>query len=231
WIGGAEHLFQINPHRRGRRVGIEQRDDLAQVFDGITVRLTDDRGLARVLRRQQQTFYPPAFRGHGNRQRPAHRTHAPVQRQLADQQNVIQIFAPQISVRAQNAHGYWQVEGRAFLLHVRRGPVDGRFMNGEEEAAVGDRRANSLAAFAHGQVGQPHDGDISLVLRISGSRSQIDFDLYQFGVNAVYRRAQGFKQHYTPPRVWESRKNLGYRGFKSLSAQRIAQLKIHYKPK
>ena len=49
------------------------------------------------------------------------------------------------------------------------------------------------------QDGQPHDGHIGLALRISGARSQIDFDLDQLGVNAVYGRAEGFKQHTTPP--------------------------------
>lgn len=65
----------------------------------------------------------------------------------------------QISVGTEDAERNRQIETCTFFANVGRRQVNRGLMEREEERAVVNGRANSLARFSHGQVGQADDYD------------------------------------------------------------------------
>ena len=75
---------------RSRRVGmVERLDRLRQRARDAHVEAIDDAGFGRVVRRQQQALQPEAPRGDGNRQHAADAVDRAVERQLAEDDGVV----------------------------------------------------------------------------------------------------------------------------------------------
>ena len=123
--GGAPPAVRGDEPRRGLRI--------VQRADGLGERSTRDRSRRpsttaaslRVGRRQQQAAKPRAPRRRGDRQHAARRLDAAVERQLAEDQHVVDDRAAAITPdAAQHAERDRQIERRARLAHVGRREAD-----------------------------------------------------------------------------------------------------------
>ena len=85
-----------------------------------------------------------------------------------------------------------KIESAAFLLNIGRGEVDGDVRGRNQVAGIPDRRANAVAAFAHGRVGQT---DSVKVVLIGDHAAVIDFYVDEVGVDAIDGRTEGFEKH------------------------------------
>src|SRR5438105_1444082 len=101
----------------------------------------------------------------------------------------------EIAIGAENAQSNWQVKTRAFLPHIRRREIDGRFVKWKEKGAVVYRGANALARLTHGQVRQSHNCNGCGSICFISYRSQIDFYIDQVGIDSVNCGGLGAKEH------------------------------------
>src|ERR1043166_2472068 len=89
----------------------------------------------------------------GNGQCATNRPHAAVQREFADGKDVCQMLGfREVAVRAKDSECDWQIETCAFLSHVSRRQIDGRFLKRKEEGTVVYSGANSFTRFPNRQV-------------------------------------------------------------------------------
>ena len=91
-----------------------------------------------------------------DREHPAHRAHAAVERQLAHQERAIESARLHEAGGAEDAHRHRQIEGRALLAQVRRRQVHGDPVDRELEPRVADRGPNPVPALAHGRIRESH---------------------------------------------------------------------------
>ena len=111
---------------------------------------------ARSAAGKQDAARAIAPRGDRNRQHAARGLDRAVERQLADQHEIVHLPAARrrpLAARTPSAIG--QVERRAGLSHVGRRQVDGDAFGGNSNR-VADRRPHAVAALAHARVGQAH---------------------------------------------------------------------------
>jgi hypothetical protein len=187
----GEQLVAVNADgaRARRGVAAQRRDQLDRPAQGrraVHVNALDDGRLGRVLLGQDEVADSGLARAQRDGKRPADRPHPAVERQLADGERAGEAFAlSEVAVRAEHPERDGQVEARAALAHVRRREVDRRLVEGEEEAAVVDRRADALARLADREVGQADDGHGRRRVRLAARRREVNFDVYEVCVNAV----------------------------------------------
>jgi hypothetical protein len=107
-------------------------------------------------------------------------------------QAVRDFFFGQASIGADDAQRHRKVESRAFFLYVGRRKVDRDVRRRNVVAAVLQRGAHAITAFAHGGVGQADSMKVVLVALDAGA---VHFHLNNVGVDAVDGRAEGFVEH------------------------------------
>ena len=116
-----------------------------------------------------------------------------IQRQLANEEAVLQLVQPDLLRGRQNAHGNGQVIGRPLFAQVGRGQVHGNTLVGRKiQPTVFDGGVHPVAAFAHGGVGQAHQGEVGV------ATDNVYFNLYQVGLQTDNRTANDFGQHEGP---------------------------------
>src|SRR4030095_9310885 len=77
---------------------------LTKISHGVDIDSLHDRGFGRILFWEQKMFETDVTRRERDRERSAHRTHAAVERQLADTHDIAQVFqASKIAVRPEDA--------------------------------------------------------------------------------------------------------------------------------
>jgi len=126
--------------------------------DGNDVRVAAHyRSLGRVFARHEQARnrVGPRVGRHG--QNPTHRPHAPIERQLAHEESILQGLVGDRARGRQHAHRDRHIEGRAVLLQIRGSEVHGDSPQGILEPAVLDGAANTNAPFFHPCVGKTYD--------------------------------------------------------------------------
>ena len=140
-----------------RCVAGEVRHRLRQVVDGGDRHRAEGRRLGGVGRRHQDlaATLPPRQTGH--REGAAHRPHAAVETQLADQQAAGEARFVEVAVGGEQGDGDAEVEVATLLAQVGRRQVDHHHPRRQLEAAVADRRPHPVAALAHRGVRQPDD--------------------------------------------------------------------------
>ncbi len=92
----------------------------------------------------------------GDRQYPARRLNSTVERELAEDHDVLHVATLDDSLRGQDAERDGQVEGRARLTHVSGGEVHRDAVGRKRKAGVADGASDAVAAFTHARIGQPH---------------------------------------------------------------------------
>ena len=151
----------------------------------------DDRGLARVRFRHHDFSYPALARRQRRRERPAHRTHAAIERQLPKENVVVENFAEKCPLAAENPQRHRQIERGAFLANIGGREIHGdRMLEWKIEAAVSQRGFDALAAFLHGVVRQADDVEAEFI----GLR-HVHLNLDEVGVDSKNRGAEGLEEH------------------------------------
>ena len=128
----------------------------------------------------------------GDGQRAAHTANAAIEREFADEQAVGNFLLVQPSVGAQDSQGHGQVESLNLPSDVGGRQVDGDVGGRNVVAAVLQRGADPVAAFAHRGVGQ---SDGVEVIFIGLDAGDVDLDLNDAGIDAIHRGARGLIEH------------------------------------
>ena len=151
----------------------------------------DHRRFARIRFRHHDLADAALARRQRRRERAAHRTHAAVEREFAEENVVVEDFAEERALAAENAQRHRQIERGAFLANV-----GGREIHGDEvierkiEAAISHRGFDPLAAFLHGDIRQADYVEAALI----GLR-HVHLDLDEVGVNPENSGAEAFEEH------------------------------------
>ena len=101
-------------------------------------------------------------------------------------------FFGEADVGSDDAEGHGEVESGNFFLDVGGCEIDGDVGGRDVVAAVLERGADAIAAFADGSVGQVDGVEVILVALDAGA---VDFDLNNVGVDVVDRGAESFVEH------------------------------------
>ncbi len=181
---------RVHAHRRERFRRIDQIHGLRQRFHGEDVDAFDHGRLARVRLRHHHGLDPVLARRQRRRKRAAHRAHAAIERQFAQENILIEALAEKRSLAAQNPKRHRQIERRTFLANVGGRQIHGDALQGKIEAAILQRGLDAFAAFLHRDVRQAHDVEIA-----RASRADVHLHLDQVGVDAKHRGAECFEVH------------------------------------
>ncbi len=101
----------------------------------------------------REIFRPRASIADG--QRSADAANSAVEREFSKRTgNPATSFLVSPAIGSNNAERHRQLETRSFLLNVGRGEIDGDVSGRDVVAAVLERGANAVAAFAHGCIGK-----------------------------------------------------------------------------
>ena len=117
---------------------------------------------------------------------------AAVERELAHEEAVADLFSGQTAVRSDDAESHGQIESGAFFLDVGRSQVDGDVGGRDVVSAVFQRSADPVAALAHRGIGQADRVEMVLIALDAGA---VDLHLNNVRVDAVDRGAESFIEH------------------------------------
>src|SRR6266478_5869710 len=186
-----KHLVRIHLHGSERLRRIHQVHCLRQRLHRKHVHAFHHRRFFGIRFRNRERLQPKLPRGQGRRQRPAHRAHTPVQRQLPQKHHLVQLFAKKLPLATHQPQRHRQIEARPFLAHIRWSQVDRHTLSVRElESAVPQRTLYPLAALLHRVVRQSHHIE---VLHARGSH--VHLHLNEVGVNPVNRSALRLEEH------------------------------------
>ena len=171
-----------------RRI-LEDGDGLGQRLRPEDGGVRNDRGLGRIAPRQQDALQPRSARRHDGRQDAPRRLNGAVERQLAQNQHIVQDAPREPSGRGEHAHRDREIVGRPRLAQVGRGEVDGDAMRGIVEPRVANRGPDPIAAFAHAGVGQPDQRERGHAER------DVDLDENDRGLDADQGRGAQLREH------------------------------------
>ena len=118
----------------------------------------------------------------GNGEGATDAAHTAVEREFSDEKAIRHFFFGEASVGSDDAESHRQVESGAFFLDVGGCEIDGDVRGRDVVAAVFQRGADAVAAFAHSCVRQA-DG-VEVVLIALDARA-VDFYLNNIGIDAV----------------------------------------------
>ena len=119
----------------------------------------------------------------------ANGTHAAIERKFAEKNVGVENLAEEGTLASEQTERHRQIEGGAFFANVRGREIDGDALRGGKiEAAVPERRADALAAFFYGNVGESNDSEKPLE-----SRTHIYLDFDEIGVNFEDSGTQRFE--------------------------------------
>ena len=135
-------------------------------------------GLAGVRRRQQELPASTLAPEVGDRQAAAHRAHTAVQPELAAEEAAVERLRRQRAVGGEQRQGDREIEVVALLAQVGGREVDRHGARRQIEAAVAQRAAHPLAAFAHGGVRKSDD------LHLGQAGLDVDLDLHRTGFDS-----------------------------------------------
>ncbi len=188
----AEQLPGIDLHAGNAVAGIDVMNHFEQRFDGVDLDALDHGGLAGVDLGHNQPFHfcPTGF--DRNRQSATHATQSSIERKFAHEQRVGDLLFIQAAVRAEDAERHRQVEAGPFFTDVGWRQIDGDLCRWNIVAAIFQRRANSVAAFADSRIRQ---ADRVKVVFLHFDAGDIHFHFNDVGVNAIDSGTQGLIEH------------------------------------
>ena len=178
-------------HGRERFRRVHQVHGLRERFDGVDFHAFDDgRFLGIGLGHDQGAN---SLLAHAKRrgERAAHRAHAAVQRELAEENVTGKRLAEERSLAAENSQRHREIESRAFLFDVGRSEIHGDALRvGEVEPAIFDGGLDALAALLDGDIGQADDVEVA-----HASRADVHLDFDTVGVDSENGGAERFEEH------------------------------------
>ncbi len=192
-LHALEDLLRIEFHRHDAVSGIEQVDDLHHRLDRQHIDAADYGRFVCVRLRHDQVLHLFGPCRHRDRQRPTHRSHAPIERQLANQHVLRHVRLRQPAVCANDAERHREIESRSFLLQVGGGKINRDLARRNIVAAVLERRLHALSALLYGGIRET-DGK-ELVIALCDSRD-IDFHLDEVGIDPINGSAEGLVKHH-----------------------------------
>ncbi len=166
--------------RRNRRLSTQMSQQRRQMHGSDDAHLSHGSGFVRVGNRNDQlaNVFVTRERG-GNRQSPAHRRDAAVERQLTDENTSGDLLVAQELRSVKNAERDRKIKSRSLLLHIGWREVDGDVAWRKPETTGMQRRAHARVRLAHGSVGKSDECEARL-RRLRG----VDFDRDADRVNA-----------------------------------------------
>ena len=165
---------------------------MRQGFDAEYARSLHHRRFASVGFGDDQILYSALSRGECGRQCTTHRTHTAIKRKLAEDNIRVELLSEKCSLAAEKSQCHRQIERGAFLADVRRREIHSYdLIGGIVEAAVAKRRLDSLAAFAHGVIGEPNHVEHA---GLAGTHVHLSLD--KVGVNPKHSGAESLKEHF-----------------------------------
>ena len=187
----AVHVREIRrrfSRRRRRRGALRSRHEpgrivhrmhrLAKGRHPIQPQARNDGRFGLVAQGQQESAVAVAARARGHRQYAASRLYRAVERQRANQQQVVDVAPGDAPGRGQHAERNRQIEVRPFLADVSRGEVDGDAVRREFVARIANRAADAVAALADARIGESDHGE-----RRQPERD-VDLHLHRKGLDA-----------------------------------------------
>src|SRR5205814_10183413 len=129
--------------------------------------------------------------GSSDRKHPARRMNSSVERQFADQHDVVDVPAVDHSGCSQYSERNRQVEERACLADVSWSKIDGDFARRVFESRVADRALDAIAAFSHRRIGQTNQR------KAWKSHRDVDFDIDRTRFNPIHGCGPHARAHAT----------------------------------
>ncbi len=167
----------------------EQADDLDEIAEAVNDEAGNECGLLFVGVGDDEAPKAQALDEDGDGEDAGHGLEPPVQGQFADEQIIAQSLGGEDPLLGQESQGDGQVEGRALLLPVGRGEVDGDLAGRDVVAAVLQGGPDALLALPDGRVGQA-DGD-----ELGKTEGDVGLDLDGIGLDPGERGAGDPEQH------------------------------------
>ena len=127
--------------------------------DDADLEAINDRRFRGVLRREKQSRQAKAPRGNRDREDATNGVDAAVERQLAEDERVLERPTCQLSSCRQDAKRNWKVERGARLPDVCRREVDRDAVVWELETGIPDSKPDAIATFTDGCVRQADHGE------------------------------------------------------------------------
>ena len=197
-LGGfAEEGVAVDGEGLGKdialRCGVEELADFKKGVYGVDVDAVDDGGLASVGGGDDEVLDASSACGNGDGQHAADGAEGAIESELADEDEVADVFDGEAAVGTDDADGDGEVEAGAFLFEVGGGEVDGDTRGGKIEAGILDSGSDAVAGFADGGVGEANGGEGGVVAGLNAG--EVDFDVDEVGINAVDCGAAGLEEH------------------------------------
>ncbi len=200
---GEVDCLVVEPGHRSRVTGrgdvrpfglaLQARTELADVPRRAHVDVVHERGLGRVGSGHDHRSHPGAAECVDEGQDAWHRTHRPVEPQLAEHTHVVEDAVGELAARRQQTERDCELEPGAGLADATRREVDGDALERELELRRQQRRPHPLARLPDRGVRQPHD----LVAGQAGRH--VDLDGHDATVDAGERGAANRCEHGEPP--------------------------------
>lgn len=154
-------LREQRVHLGGKRgdggLALEEACGLPQVEDGNHLQPPHDRGLGRVVRGNHHALPALRLRPQCDGQGPLHGTHGPGERELADDEELIQAIRLHLLACLDDSERNGEIKAGPFLPHIRRGEIDGGPAQGNAEPGAAHGGEYAIEGFPHRGVGQADD--------------------------------------------------------------------------
>jgi hypothetical protein len=196
----AAHVRQVwtGDRRRAARgrgggqleLAAQPGDDLGQMMGAVHGQARDQRGLGSTRARAYERLQAHAPRGLGRDQRPVHRTHASVERKLAEHQYARGPLARELVARGQDGDRHRQVVPGSELRDVAGRQVDDDAALRPPQLARDHAGAHALARLADRAIREADD-DRRSVLAPAHAR----LDLHELALDPDRRLAVGGRDH------------------------------------
>src|ERR1044071_5335010 len=173
--GLSQYRIDVDLHRFGwrrRSQLLDKAHSTAQIRNGINIHAGNNCRLFRILLRQDQMLDRALTRQHRDRQCTLNRSHTTIERQFADAEIVNQIVRfGELTIRAKNSEGDWQIKTRALFSDVSGSEIDCRLLKRKEVTAVLNGSPDAFARFAYGGVRKTNDRDRWRLIVFATNRS------------------------------------------------------------
>jgi hypothetical protein len=189
----AEEVRYISLIGRDLQGAVQEIYDLGEFADPDHLDALNDSPLINVLDGNDDAGKTSLARGDCDREAAAHRLHAAVQRELAQEDVARKLVSPDGAGGRQDSDGDRQVEGRPLLLHVGGGEVHGDFSVGEFITGVLERGLDPVLALLHSAVGKSDRRELREPL------GDIHLDVDDDGVDTEKCAGEDLGEHETSP--------------------------------
>jgi hypothetical protein len=189
WMRRRRSIAVRVDSRAKRRRIVQGRNRLIEGADGVQLQPFNDRSFRAIRTRQEQAIEALPARGGSNRKNPSGGVNAAVERQLAEQQHIVDMTSRQDTARRQYPEGNRQVERGACLADVGRRQVDRDAVFREFKPGISNRAADAIATFTDGGIRKADHREARK------SERNVHFHIHGRGFDAEHRRRPHARKH------------------------------------